>query len=292
MGKEITVFTPTYNRAYCLGRLYESLKKQTDKSFIWLVVDDGSTDNTHELFKRWRSENIIEIKYIRQENQGKMNAHNKGVQECITPLFVCVDSDDYLVDNAVEKCIETWNSIEGEKYSGMVALKVYENGEPTKGRFFPLDVTETTLGNLYDVHGFKGDTMLVYRTDLLKQHLFPNVPGEKFIPESYVYTQLDNIAPLYVLNEKLYVCEYMSDGYSKNAKKTIKDNPIGYTMCAEQNLKYAKSWKCKIKYAAQFILGKKLSQNTDGIKLTKHPLLLIISYPIAELYYFRYYKNL
>jgi len=109
--KRITVFTPTYNRAYILNRLYESLKKQSSKSFLWLIIDDGSTDNTEELVNAWIRENIIEIRYYKQENGGKQRAHNKAVELCDTELFICVDSDDYLTENAIEGVFLTQKTI-------------------------------------------------------------------------------------------------------------------------------------------------------------------------------------
>ena len=114
MSKLITIFTPTYNRANFLPRLYESLKRQTRKDFVWLVVDDGSIDNTRDLIKSWMGEHIIDIRYIFKENGGKMRAHNVGVQECETELFMCLDSDDYLTDNALERVVYWESTISGE----------------------------------------------------------------------------------------------------------------------------------------------------------------------------------
>lgn len=110
--KLLTIFTSTYNRAYILESLYKSLKNQTIKDFKWLIVDDGSTDNTQELVKNWISqETSFEIIYIKQENGGKQRAHNKAVEISDTELFFCVDSDDQLVETAVEKIKERWNII-------------------------------------------------------------------------------------------------------------------------------------------------------------------------------------
>ena len=98
----LTVCTPTYNRAHTLPRLYESLVRQTSQDFEWLVVDDGSTDNTRELVDGWVAEGRIRIRYVYKENGGKPSAHNLGVRMAAGELFFCVDSDDYLTDNAVE----------------------------------------------------------------------------------------------------------------------------------------------------------------------------------------------
>lgn len=105
--KLLTIFTPTYDRAYILPELYHSLCKEPSDSFIWLIVDDGSTDNTQTLVENWQRENKIEIVYFKQENGGKMRAHNKGVELCSTPLFFCIDSDDQIATGAVEKILET-----------------------------------------------------------------------------------------------------------------------------------------------------------------------------------------
>lgn len=102
----LTIFTPSYNRAYTLHKCYESLKKQSSKDFLWLIIDDGSTDNTKELVDSWIDENIIEIKYHYQNNQGMHGAHNTAYELMDTELNVCIDSDDYMPDDAVEKIID------------------------------------------------------------------------------------------------------------------------------------------------------------------------------------------
>ena len=102
----LTVFTPTYNRRELLTRAYKSLTKQTIKDFEWLIVDDGSTDHTDDEVKKWIDDGIIHIRYHYRENGGKMRAHNTGVGLADTELFLCLDSDDYLVENAVEFALD------------------------------------------------------------------------------------------------------------------------------------------------------------------------------------------
>lgn len=111
---KITVFTPVYNRADTLPRLYESLKRQTDQSFVWIIVNDGSTDESEKLVKTWVTEHKLDIKYFYQENAGKPTAHNQGVKETETELFVCVDSDDYLKDDGIEKILMHWEKYKKE----------------------------------------------------------------------------------------------------------------------------------------------------------------------------------
>ena len=109
MNRLITIFTPAYNRAYTIHRCYESLKRQTCKDFEWMVIDDGSTDNTRELIEKWITEtNEFPIRYIYQENQGMHGAHNTAYENINTELNVCIDSDDFMPDDAVELIVNFW----------------------------------------------------------------------------------------------------------------------------------------------------------------------------------------
>ena len=127
--KKLTVFTPAYNRAYCLHHCYESLKRQTCNDFVWLVIDDGSSDNTKELVDSWKAENVIEIRYHWQENQGMHGAHNTAYELIDTELNVCIDSDDYMPDDAVEKIISFWNDFGSDEVSGIIGLDSDTDGQ-------------------------------------------------------------------------------------------------------------------------------------------------------------------
>ena len=233
--KTLTVFTPTYNRSYTLPRLYDSLCRQTSNDFLWLIVDDGSSDDTSQLVEGWKGENKIEIFYYRQENGGKMRAHNKGVQLSKTKLFVCVDSDDYLANIAVEKILFTWNEYyQKENIAGVIGYKeIKKNGVSNILSSFPSILT-STLSGLY-AKGFVGDTTLVFRTDVIKQFPFPEINGEKFITESYVYEQIDQSYVYVLLNEPLTICEYQEEGYSYNIIKVHYKNPKGMALYYNQH---------------------------------------------------------
>ena len=130
MKPTITVFTPTYNRAYCLHNGYEALCRQTLKDFIWLVVDDGSTDNTKELVEEWqKKDNGFEIQYLYKENGGLASGYNAAIAVMDTELSVCVDSDDYLADDAIEKVVKYWQANGSEKLAGIVGLDCTPDGE-------------------------------------------------------------------------------------------------------------------------------------------------------------------
>ncbi len=119
----ITVFTPAYNRAHTLGRTYSSLLKQNNKDFVWMIIDDGSTDNTAQRIKEWQTiANGFEIIYIYKQNGGMHTAHNTAYNNISTELSVCIDSDDMLSDDAIENILSKWNEIKNANYAGIIGL--------------------------------------------------------------------------------------------------------------------------------------------------------------------------
>lgn len=288
---KLSIFTPTYNRVNILKRTYKSLLNQTSMLFEWIIVDDGSDDKTKEVVLGWIREKKVNIKYFKQNNQGKMIAHNKGLENAKGEIFVCLDSDDYLVSNAVEMIINTWGNLRESDCIGIVSLKVFQNLNPV-GTKMPKNIQYVTLSDLYNKYRFRGDTMLIYRTDLLKQFLFPKIEGEKFIPEAYVYDQLDLLGRLYILNEKLYVCEYLLDGYSANIRKIIKENPKGYTLFAKQRMDIQKGFYKRLKATSQYVIGNWLSKNRNFINETNNKHMVILSVPFAFIVYMiKYFKK-
>ena len=154
MKPSLTIFTPTYNRAHTLHLCYESLKRQTLKDFIWLIIDDGSTDNTKELIDQWIKEDIIPIRYYYQENQGMHGAHNTAYELIDTELNVCIDSDDYMPNDAVEKIITFWKRHGNENFAGIVGLDA-DQSEKVIGTTMPVGLKSTTLQELYDTYKVK-----------------------------------------------------------------------------------------------------------------------------------------
>lgn len=285
MKSKLTIFTPTYNRAYILPKLYESLIKQTNKNFIWLIVDDGSYDNTKGLVNKWIKENIINIEYIKQENQGKHIAHNTGVDNCKTELFFCVDSDDYLLENAVEDIYSEYYEIEDKNIAGIVSIKMTKEKKPI-GTDMPTNIKYSSLSDLYEKYRFKGDTALVFKTDILKMYKFPNINGEKFVGEEYIYCQIDENYQLLISDSKYYICEYLDDGYTTNMFKLIVNNPRGYMELKNKKLKTSTRFHIKYKAASLYVVGCWLSKEKNIIKNSNNKLITIISYPLATIVYF------
>ncbi len=249
---ELTVFTPTYNRKSLLKRVYESLLRQTDREFIWLIVDDGSDDGTEEAVKSWIREGNLTIRYYYQKNGGKMRAHNRGVKECDTPLFVCLDSDDYFTKNAVNDILETWaKARDVRRCAGIIAHKGSDEEHTLYDARFP-DHADTTLKSLYE-RGFDGETTLVIRTELLKQNLFPEIPGETYVPEDYVYDRIDRRHQYVILPKILTVCELVQSGYSDRVDLLRQENPTGWLLYYGQRAVQT-GWSVrKLKYASHYL---------------------------------------
>ena len=245
--KAITILKPAFNRAHLLDNLYKSIVSQTNHDFVWLVVDDGSTDDTKDRVESYIKEGLITIKYFYQQNKGKYVAHNTGVKLCETELIVCVDSDDELYPQAIEKTLDFWSSVKNDRsIAGIVSPKEmggmsYFNDPPAK----------STLMALYNKGKLVGETMLVYRTDVMREYLFPEVEGENFMSECVIYNQIDKKYFLAIQNEYLYKAEYQDDGLTRNAARVQWNNPksvlIGYRSIAafESNfVKAAKAYGC------------------------------------------------
>lgn len=285
---KITVFTPTYNRAYVLPKLYESLKNQADRNFVWLIVDDGSTDNTKELVRTWIDENEIEIQYHYQQNQGKTAAHNYGVELTETELFVCVDSDDYLADNAVREIIECACSLKSE--IGILAYR-YDVKNNRNVTCINGDVESCTLKDGYDYCGLSGDTMLVFKSKKIKKYSFPCFENEKFVPEAYLYDLLDKEGKLKILRKPLYMCEYLDDGYTANMSRLLFNNPQGYFAYINQRLRFDTTPKHKfadsIRYNAMAFAHKKKRIISGAV----YPLWAALAYIPGYVLYCKKYRR-
>lgn len=288
--KQITIFTPTFNRAYILPRLYNSLKMQTSGNFLWLIVDDGSSDDTEELVNTWLKEGLVEIQYAKQKNQGKSIAHNSGVELTATELFTCVDSDDFLVANAVESVLEYWREKSDKNVVGMLAFKQYSDGR-TLTTMTSVCI-KSTLYDAYAKHKLHGDTMLIFRSEIIKKYNFPSFPGEKFVPEAYLYDLIDQEGQLIILKEALYCCEYLEDGYSQNMAKLLKQNPKGYIAYIKQRLKFDKGIKQKVLDTIRYISICIASHQRAYISNSVFPIITILMWPIGYLFYLvRYSKD-
>lgn len=284
--KKLTIFTPTYNRAYCLGNCYESLKRQTHKEFIWLIIDDGSTDDTKNLVRKWQKENLIDIQYIFQENQGMHGAHNTAYQVIETVLNVCIDSDDYMPQDAVEKILAKWESEGSERVSGIIGLDSFSDGDII-GTQMPMEINKSTLFDLYYKHGVKGDKKLVYRTELTKKFPYPVFDDEKYVGLAYKYYMLDCQFEMLLMNEVLCIVEYLPDGSSLNMLRQYKKNPKGFAFYRKELMNLPLGGKLfKYKQAIHYVSSCLLSKKVSLLKETPNIILTLTAFPLGMLLYF------
>lgn len=259
----ITVFTPTFNRAYILPKLYESLCHQTCKDFEWLIVDDGSADDTESLVQNWITENNVNIVYIKRENGGKSTAINIGVQNAKGNLFFIVDSDDFLTDNAIElisdaekdKNQKSIKDSNGYFVAGYCYKKInYRTGMVISSSDLSLPEQASSL-ELAFKYKMSGDKAEVFYTDILKKFPFPEISGNKFVPEALIWYRIAKAKyKLIIKNEAIYQCDYIEDGYTQNFMSNLKKNCKGFGLFYRECLHYKEiPLIVKLKYFIRFI---------------------------------------
>lgn len=281
----LSIVTPTYNRAYTLSRLYESLLSQSDLDFEWIIVDDGSVDNTEELALNYQAQNKIAIRYFSQPNGGKQRAHNKGIAESVGELSVCVDSDDALRPDAVEKVKKLWLNCDRQRHIGILAKRGnFTTHTPICGDW-PDTLKDCTMMGLQERYGFSGDTALFFKTSLLKEYPFAEFAGEKFVPEDSLYADLDAFGTMLLCKDTLYYCEYLSDGLTANYRNLLLRNPMGTSYCYYRRMLRSEDYLNRLKNAIisqAFLIksGKKAAYTRNG-----HMVVRAIAYLAAPLYH-------
>lgn len=224
----ITVFTPAYNRKKELERLYNSLLNQDYNDFEWLIVDDGSSDDTENYVKGLIKENKIEINYVKKENGGKPSAYNKGLDYAKGNIFLTIDSDDIFRSNVLGKIASDFDNILDDDIGGAMYLQSYiSDSEKIIGSNFPAD---NMIANYFDVyHKFRvtGDKLIVLKTDVARMFYFPIIENEKFVPEALVFNRISKKYKFKCFNFIAASKEYLTEGYSNNYFDLVKRNPLG-----------------------------------------------------------------
>ena len=277
----LTIFTPTYNRAHTICRTYESLLKQNCKDFIWLIIDDGSSDHTVELVKEWKNnDNGFEIRYIYKENGGMHTAHNVAYENITTELNVCIDSDDMIAEGAVNKIIQKWNEVKKDDIAGIIGLDADFAGNLI-GRRFPKGLKETTLTGYY-ANGGSGDKKLVYRTDIINKYPpYPVFDKEKYVALAYKYRLIDQKYKLAVLDDILCNVEYQMEGSSMNMLKQYLKNPKGFAFWRKICMQYPESSKRVFVDCIHYVSSSIISKNTNYIAESPKKIMTILAIPFG-----------
>lgn len=280
---KICVFTPAFNRAHLLPRLYQSLKEQTNKDFYWLVVDDGSTDDTSALIKVYQNENFIKIDYFFQQNQGMHGAHNTAYANISSELNVCIDSDDFMPTDAIEKILKKWKTVEQkDHFAGLIGLDAALNGNLIGSKF---NNSTTTLEDFY-LNGGTGDKKLVYRTDVVQKYPeYPLFEGEKYVGLGYKYLLIDQDYKLITLNEILVVVDYQAGGSSQNMYSQYYKNPKGFAFLRKQGMQLSRSRTKKFKNAIHYVSSSLLADNKKFIAESPKKVMTIAAFPFGFFLY-------
>ena len=277
----LTVFTPAFNRANTLPRTYESLKKQENKNIIWLIIDDGSSENTAELVKSWiNEENDFEIQYIYKENGGMHTSHNVAYENIKTTLNICIDSDDCLAAGAVDEILQKWEKIKDQDYAGIIGLDADLKGQII-GKGFPTGLMETTLGDYY-ANGGSGDKKLVYRTDIIKMYPpYPVFDGEKYVALAYKYRLIDQEYKLAVLNKVLCNVEYQPDGSSGTMWKQYLKYPKGFAFWRKICMRYPTSYKRLFIDCIHYVSSSIIAKNPRFINESPRKVMTLSAIPFG-----------
>ncbi len=280
----LTIFTPTFNRAVKLQKLYNSLKSQATEEFEWLIIDDGSTDETESVVGGFIQDKSVAIRYFRQENGGKHRAYNKALELSRGKYFFCVDSDDWLADGAVRDLVDACKE-SGKEYF-IVAYKEDEQGNLLSSRF--PNVSDCTLRELSDKYRCGGEYSLIFPIESARRFPFPTFDGEGFITESVVYDRIGAVVRAKLLPKVVTVCEYQENGLTNNLNRIMKENPAGYCLYFMQRIDVAPSFKERVATAGKYncfcgFAGEKKSAYTG-----RHKLLVLLTRPLGRIFR-RYY---
>ena len=262
----LTIFTPTYNRAHLLGRVYESLQRQSCRDFEWVIVDDGSTDNTEAVVNEFIAEAGFAIRYFKQPNGGKHRAVNRGVREARGEAFFIVDSDDSVSPNGLAIIAEEYRGIRHDSAFGGVSGCMASHKGVAITPNFPSSRPDVENENFVDCNALeirykynvKGDLAEVFRTSALREFPFPELEDEKFSPEALVWNRIAQKYKLRYFDRIIYHRDYLPDGLTKRIVRIRMDSPMastthycelnGYDVPLAQKLKaainYWRFWFC------------------------------------------------
>ena len=252
----LTVFTPTYNRADLLPVAYHALKNQTSKDFLWMIIDDGSTDDTEKIVREWiDTEKDFEIRYYKKENGGLHTGYNKAIEMADTELMVCIDSDDYMPENAVERILTIWREKGSSKVAGLIGLDVDEQGNPISG-LFPDVKTFNLIKRVFGEYDFKsGDTKLVVRTELYKSVApMPVFKGEKNFNPQLMHLKISLNFDFIPVNEAFCVVNYQDTGMTSGILKQFYNSPNSFAEYRKFQLSIPNSpLKFRLRYSTHYV---------------------------------------
>lgn len=277
--KAITVFTPTYNRAYILPKCYESLNRQTCKDFEWLIIDDGSTDNTKELVADWQAKgNGYPIRYIQKENGGLHTGYNTAIANMNTELSVCIDSDDSMPEDAIERILGEWQKVKDSGAAGLIGLDLDQAGNLI-GKLLP-ELDLINAASLLCIPGM-GDKKYVVRNDLLRTVApVPVFEGEKNFNPHYLIIKLSKEYCFHPVNQCFCLVEYQADGMTANIWKQYADSPRSFAELRRAIMEVrGLTWQYHLKNVIHYCSSSQIAGNRRYIRESPRKLLTVLCTP-------------
>jgi glycosyltransferase involved in cell wall biosynthesis len=283
----ITVVTPTYNRAYCLDKVFESLENQTFRDFEWIIVDDGSTDTTEDVAAKFICLANFPIKYIKKTNGGKHTAVNKALEVASGELFLIFDSDDRCTADSLEFMFFKWRelSLVHPDLAGITTLSITPHGV-TIGSKFPFDGQIDYLYQFYQKYNIVGDKWDIHATKILRLHPFPEITGQKFCPESLVWNRIAKNYKTAFFNKPTKIAVYLDDGLSKNLTRIRMKYPALNIVYYRELSRLEVSSKAKF-YAATNFVRFTLHNSSFLENFFSNPIFCLIGFFTGYILYFR-----
>lgn len=280
----LTVFTPAYNRADLLPRCFESMKRQTNKDFIWMIIDDGSTDHTRELVEGWMAQpSDFEIRYYYKENGGLHTTYNEAISHIETELSMCIDSDDFMPDDAVQKVLEYWEEKGSDRVAGIVGLD-YDLDGKVIGDPLPDQPTVNLIDLLVGRYKLNnGDRTNVVRTELYKKFAPMKVfPGEKNFNPHYMHLQISMEYDFLVLNENLRFVEYQPGGMSDSMYRQYRNSPKSFAETRKLYLSFPNTgFGFRMRQCIHYVSSSIIGRNRAFLKESPAKLLTVLALPFG-----------
>lgn len=291
-GKDmfVTILTPTYNRGELLIKLYNSLVNQTNKNFIWLVIDDGSKDNTNEIIRNFINKNKINMQYISKENGGKHTALNKGIDTIKTELVFIVDSDDYLPDNSIETILMYHNKYKSTKnICGYSFLRMHSDGS-INNKIFPIDEKKESYIQARINSNIGGDKAEVFFTDILRKFRFPEFENERFVAEDLIWIKMALNYDMIHINKVIYIGDYLENGLTDNARKMKIKSPLGAIERAKMLMVKECCLKTRIKGALLYIVYSSFAKKSirEIFNFKNNLVLVSLCFPLGKFIYYNW----
>ncbi|MBR5079024.1 MAG: glycosyltransferase family 2 protein [Victivallales bacterium] len=282
--KTLTVITTTYNRAYCLHQVYESLLRQDTNDFIWLVVDDGSTDDTKEKIEVWKAEGKVDIQYAYKPNGGMHTARNFGYELVKTELNVIIDSDDWMPDNVISKVIQFWIENKRDNIAGIIALDAAPDGKVI-GSSMPKNIRECHYREFFGKYKGYGDKKLIYRSELTRLYPYPEYPGEKFYPASYKFMMLDQKYTMLLMDEVVCIADYNPDSMTYAKYAQYKKCAKGFAHFRNETMRISKDWKYIMHQIIHYLVESRFAGERHYIQKCSRPIWAILFWLPGYVYY-------